>query len=153
MTLNWVAVGSGRIVLTHRPKLRDIPRLPQWGCDRVVTLLSHREGAPKIGQAVQAAGLAWTWLPLANGKPPIGEDDACLRAALPELAGVLDKGSSLLIHCSAGIHRTGMVAYALLRWRGATEVEALDLVGRMRSVTREGLQDHHLAWGNTVAAS
>jgi hypothetical protein len=90
--LPWVEVGSGRIALTHRPKLKDIPRLSELGCQRVVTLLSAREGAPQIGKAVQAAGIAWTWLPVAHGKPPEGDEDVLLRRGLLELSGYLDAG-------------------------------------------------------------
>jgi protein tyrosine phosphatase (PTP) superfamily phosphohydrolase (DUF442 family) len=149
--INWVEVSPGRIALSHRPKLRDMPGLIGLGCQRVVTLLSHREGAPQIGKAVQAAGLAWTWLPVAHGKPPEGDEDQLLRRGLPELSGYLDAGSSLLVHCSAGIHRTGMVAYALLRWRGLPGSEALELIERMRPVTRAGLRAQHLVWGDRVA--
>jgi len=126
--------------------------LAELGCHQVVTLLSHSEGAPHIGKAVQAAGIAWTWLPVAHGKPPQAEEDLRLRRGLPELSGYLDAGSSLLLHCSAGIHRTGMVAYALLRWRGIASNEALDLIAKMRQLTREGLREHHLAWGDHVAS-
>jgi len=106
--ISWVQIGPGRLALTHRPRLRDIPNLVALGCQRVVTLLSDRERAPQIGKAVRCAGLAWTWLPVAHGKPPEGDEDLLLRRGLPELSGYLDAGAALLLHCSAGIHRTGM---------------------------------------------
>src|SRR5690242_10309965 len=94
--IQWVAVGPGRLALTHRPKLKDIPGLIELGCHRVVTLLSAREGAAQVGRAIQEAGLAWTWLPVAHGKPPEGDEDLLLQRALPELSGYIDAGSSLL---------------------------------------------------------
>ncbi len=62
--------------------------------------------------------LTWIWLPMPNANYPEGEVDARLRTALPELSRLLDQGAHIVIHCSASVHRTGMVAYGLLRWRG-----------------------------------
>lgn len=68
--------------------------------------------------------------------------------ALPALADRLEASRSILIHCSAGIHRTGMVAYALLRWYGCDEEQALASIGAMRPHTRDGLQRKQIEWGN-----
>jgi protein-tyrosine phosphatase len=57
----------------------------------------------------------------------------------------------MLIHCSAGIHRTGMVAYALLRRRGLSRDDALGVLGEARRHTREGVQERHLRWGDALA--
>ncbi|MFZ1599577.1 MAG: hypothetical protein WAW26_27315, partial [Anaerolineae bacterium] len=50
--------------------------------------------------------------------------------------------------CAAGIHRTGMVAYALLRWRGFDEPAALALITQMRTHTGVGVQRKQIDWGN-----
>lgn len=144
----WVAVGPGRLALWHRPRLRGVPWLPRAGCDRVVTLLSEREGGREIGALVERAGLDWTWIPLPGGRPPTGAPAERVREAIRELSGRLDAGESVLLHCSAGIHRTGMVAYALLRHRGLGPDEALGRIEAMRPVTRAGLLPAHLAWGD-----
>lgn len=144
----WVEATPGRLALWHRPKLRAIPYLRNAGCDRVATLLSEREGAEEIGRAVEHAGLAWSWLPLVGGRPPEGRADRAVRAGVAQLSQRLDGGESILIHCSAGMHRTGMVAYALLRFRGIGKEEALDLIEAMRPVTRSALAPEHLHWGD-----
>jgi protein-tyrosine phosphatase len=149
----FVAVGAGRLGLWHRPPRRVIPHLPAAGCTHVVTLLSAREGAEEIGALVRAAGMGWTWIPLASGRQPEGKQDDPIRAALPELSRALDDGETVLLHCSAGMHRTGMVAYALLRWRGVDGPEALDLVATMRSATRAALAPEHLAWAESLVAT
>jgi hypothetical protein len=69
-------------------------------------------------------------------------------AALPLLWERLDAGRAILIHCSAGIHRTGMIAYALLRWRGHSEDVALAVIAKMRLHTRDGVQRKQLDWVN-----
>jgi hypothetical protein len=44
-----------------------------------------------------------------------------------------------------------MLAFALLRWRGASPEEALALIEALRPETRAGLGAEHLAWGEQVA--
>ncbi len=144
----WVTVAPGRLALWHRLRLRTIPYLPKSGCDRVVTLLSGSEGAREIGQAVERAGLAWSWIPLPGGRPPEGRRDREARAGLAEIDLALDRGESALIHCSAGIHRTGMMSYALLRERGLNREDALQCIEQLRPHTRAGLSEAHLAWGD-----
>lgn len=150
--LRWVGVGAGRLALTHRPKLRGMPHLRAEGCVRLVTLLSASEGAGRLGSLAQKAGLEWTWLPLNNGQPPTVEE---VRRAVAEslitLAARLDAGESIALHCSAGIHRTGMIAYALLRLVGYLPAQALDAIERMRPVTRAGLRSDHLQFGDAIA--
>ena len=127
--LRWVSVGAGRLALTHRPKLRGMPQFRAEGCARLVTLLAAREGAERIGALAQEAGLAWTWLPLDSGRPPTDEAAwSQVAQGLIALAARLDAGESLALHCSAGIHRTGMIAYALLRVSGYPSAQALTAI-------------------------
>ena len=144
----WVTLDPGRLALWHRPKLRAIPYLGKAGCDRVATLLSEREGARDIGTAVEAAGLGWDWIPLAGGRPPEGSAARRAREGLLLLSDRLDAGAAILLHCSAGMHRTGMMAYALLRYRGRDRETALALIETLRPVIRPALGTKHLAWGD-----
>jgi hypothetical protein len=147
-SFEWIAVGRGRLALTHRPRQRWFPYLSGAGCDRLATLLSEREGAMEIGRLAQSHGLAWTWIPLDSGRPPQGRQNDAVRKGLVELDAALTAGESVLHHCSAGIHRTGMVAYALLRTCGAGRDAALELISRMRPATHQGLVPQHLDWGD-----
>jgi len=145
----WVLVGAGRLAVGHRPRMRTIPHLPKEGCHRVWTLLSEREGAEEIGSAVRAAGMAWTWLPLADARPPEGRRNADrVRAALEEVSAALDAGESVLLHCSAGLHRTGMIAYALLRRRGLGPAAALDALEALRPLARAEVTPERLEWAD-----
>jgi len=150
--VRWVTVGSGKVALFHRPKLKDIAKLADLGCQRVVTIQGDHETPGQIERAVREAGLAWTWIRAGNAKYPEAEADQLMRRGLQELTACLEAGESVLIHCSAGIHRTGMLAFALLRSVGLPEAEALEKVAAMRPKTREGMHEEHLAWGNRLAA-
>lgn len=146
---NFVPVGNGQISLSHRPG-RFIPYLREMGCTHVVTLLKNSEHAHKFGHAVKQAGLEWILLPVPNGKYPVGEIHTILLDAMPRLVNLLDEGAWMLSHCSAGIHRTGMVTYALLRWRGFDSHAALDLIAQMRLATYEGVGEKRLRWGDDI---
>ena len=145
MKLNWVPVARGRMSVGHRPKLRAIPYFPQEGCTCVVTLLSAKEEAEGIGALVRESGMRWIWIPLAGGNPP-----GSIPPGLDEIAEVLSAGFSVFVHCSAGMHRTGMIAFALLRRLGYTEKQSLELIQTMRIETRTALTQKHIDWGNAI---
>jgi protein-tyrosine phosphatase len=63
----------------------------------------------------------------------------------------LEEGHHIYIHCSAGIHRTGMIANALLRYLGYTADESEALIAELRTHTAEGVGEHRLAWGDQFA--
>jgi protein-tyrosine phosphatase len=150
-TINFVKVGNGWLALHHRPRGTDFPTLREMGCTHVVTLLKDSEGAQRDGGMAGKAGLDWFWLPIPNGKYPEGEVHEQLLDAMPKLSQLMDDGNSILIHCSAGIHRTGTVAYALLRWRGLSSTQAMDIIHQTRKETAEGMLKKRMRWGDEHA--
>lgn len=146
MKLNWVPLGSGRMALGHRPKLRAIPYFSAAGCSCVVTILSEKEGATQIGQLVRESGMRWIWIPLASGNPP----PRVPLLALNEIEAALQGDSSVFLHCSAGMHRTGMIAFAVLRRTGLTEAQSIELIKEMRIETQAALSQKHIDWGNST---
>ena len=46
-----------------------------------------------------------------------------------------------LIHCGAGIQRTGIAAYTLLRWTGLTTKQAYDVIMGLREDTGLGVAE------------
>jgi protein tyrosine phosphatase (PTP) superfamily phosphohydrolase (DUF442 family) len=150
MDIRWVSVGTGRVALSHRPKLKDIAKLPEQGCQRMVTIQGPHESPSQIEKAVRQAALTWTWIAVGDGKFPEGEAHRLLSQGVKEVAAAVQAGESVLIHCSAGIHRTGMFAFALLRWLEFSETEALEKIAEMRPHTREGMHADHIAWGNQL---
>lgn len=147
-----VEVGPGAVALTHRPKLKALPALRAAGVTHLVTVLSRKEGAPEIGAAARAAGLEWTWLELPNGQRPGPPYRDAATGTLAALARLVGGGAHVAVHCSAGIHRTGMIGYALLRTCGLDpEAAAVTLAG-LRAVTAEGVGAERLAWAEELAA-
>jgi protein-tyrosine phosphatase len=148
---NFVPAAGGRIALGHRPKLRGLADLLASGCTHIVTLLSEREGAKTIGAAASSAGLSWIWFPLENGHPLAADRDEEARQLFDAVGRLLDEGGAVYIHCSAGIHRTGMIGYALLRHLGLPKDVALERLRAMRDLTADGVGDERLSWGDRFA--
>jgi protein-tyrosine phosphatase len=147
-SVTWVAVGRGHLAVSSRLKLRAVESLARDGCTHVVTLLASKEHPMPIGDAVERAGMAWIWAPLENGNPPPKTRDAELGALMDRLRDALGAGGRVLVHCSAGIHRTGMIAYGLLRWVGIDAEAARAALADMRPVTAAGVKEVRLAWGD-----
>ncbi len=145
-TLTWVTIRNGAIALTGRPKKRALRTFAAEGATHVLTLLSEREEAPQIGEACEEAGLGWIWFPLQNGQPLPKARDSEVSSLLSDLRRVLDAGGRLVVHCSAGIHRTGMITFALLRVSGLDPIGARETLRALRDATGEGVGDHRVAW-------
>jgi len=148
-----VGVGAGAVAITHRPKLKLLPTMRSAGVTHLVTLLSKREGALVMGNAARAAGLEWIWIDLPNGQQPAPESNRNIVAALTTLVDLIRNGAHMVIHCSAGIHRTGMFTYALLRAHGLDRGEAMSTLTRLRAATAEGVGEQRLAWAEDWAAA
>ena len=46
-----------------------------------------------------------------------------------------------MLHCAAGIHRTGTMGYTILRMSGYSAEESINLLGTMREETKKGVGD------------
>jgi protein tyrosine phosphatase len=145
---NLCPVLNGMLEIGHRPKLNRIPKLKADGFTHVVTVLSEKEGAKKIISSVQLAGLISIWIQVGNAT--LIDDEKVLRdlkKSFDEIRSVLNDGGKVYMHCSAGIHRTGMMANALLLYCGYAKEEALNLLGQLRQITQKNVGQDRLDWG------
>ena len=136
---------SGRLALSERPKIKEIKRLKTDQCDRVVTILAERgDNARSIGTAVIAQGMQWDWVKVSTATDYSPIEHRFLKSAMITIREALEAGESVLIHCSAGKHRTGVLAYGVLRNGGMTHEESLHLIGKMRPETAAELDGKYL---------
>jgi protein-tyrosine phosphatase len=150
--INWKEISSGRIAIYGRPGARLLTALRKAGCTRVVTLLAEKEGAQEIGSRACQMGMTWLWFPLPNATPPTGELRAESLKMIGRLLCLLDEGETIFIHCSAGIHRTGMIVYALLRQRGFSAASAKEMLISLRPETVMGMRQIHFTWGDSIVS-
>ena len=64
---------------------------------------------------------------------------------MADVQAALSRGESVLLHCSAGLHRTGTVAFGVLRACGWAPVEAKRGLQLMRPETAEQVGEARLA--------
>ena len=101
------------------------------GLERVVCLTPRAEVA-ELSPAYHAAlaqgklPFRWTCLPMRNFGLP--EDPAAFRREVASIAHALLEGESVLLHCAAGLGRTGSTAACVLKALGLSTEEALQRV-------------------------
>jgi len=120
----------------------DLLAIRRWGASAIVSLMEHREfwllGVPEF-EAKVSADFRWLWLPIPDGGVPDEEFERRWAEAGPELHRRLAAGERVLIHCRAGLGRTGLVASRLLVEAGSTPLRALNAVRQARPGTVETL--------------
>jgi len=145
------APGGGRIGLVACPGLRtrpatagslerrlgrDLTALSRWQAQALVTLLRTSEmemlGVADLGDRVQQRGLQWHHLPILDGSAPGPDFEAAWRDVGPTLHGMLDRGQRIVVHCRAGLGRSGCIAARLLIERGRDNREAISAVRAAR---------------------
>lgn len=142
--LTWQPVAGGHLAIGHKPgrKLRE--QLEAQGCSLVVNLLSPAESsASESTRRIR--------LPLEGAAPPGPERTAEIVAVFERMLAELGEGGRVYLHCSAGLHRTGMIANAFLRWLGYSASDAFGLLGELRPLTAEQVGEERLRWGDGFA--
>ena len=147
--------GRGRLAAAGAPGKKGVAKWVAAGCTAVVSLQRDDEFQPGDGSvAAQClrAGITWLHLPL-TGRGAVGRErtaaDSASLARVGEVASLLSPaaadaaGASVVVHCSAGMHRTGMVCYLALRLCGRSIDEALATLVAMRKVTHDEVVARH----------
>lgn len=147
--LHLVSAGLGSLSARGRPSLETLAALQQHkGITGVVTLLQHDESsgyAQQLGVACERLGLKWWHAPLAGPKamglvreavPRLSQEDLDSFKQIRHIKQQLELTcEKLVVHCAAGLHRTGLFLYLLLRELGASPESALEKLRQMRQET------------------
>ncbi|MDF1664216.1 MAG: hypothetical protein P1V97_20775 [Planctomycetota bacterium] len=139
---SWSTCLSGRMTAAGAPSLRRLREWKEsWGATDVVTLQRADEMRPELPEECRRLGLTWWHRPLSGRRLEALED----KRSLSELGPILDVLSSsparsVVLHCSAGLHRTGVVFYFLLRKSALTQTEALAKIREARPLTAQELE-------------
>lgn len=146
---NWVPLQSGYLKIGHKPggKKRSFDQLFKEGVTTVFTILSEREGALNIQEKCKNIGVDWIWLSLPNGDIPKNTMIPEILLKLKMIKTKLDNQEKIYLHCSAGLHRTGMITNCILRFLGYDEAKSYEIINQLRPITAKEVGKKRLDFG------
>ena len=138
--ISELALGEGVLGISPIPGRTgayesDLSTILRWGAGLVLTTTTFHElervGAAGLEDDLEASGVLWRHLPIADfGAPP--PETAALWPETSEVAhGVLAQGGKVLAHCYGGCGRSGMALMRLMVEAGEDADPALE---RLRDV-------------------
>ena len=114
----------------------DVAAIAAWRPAAVLTLIEAHEfsrlGVPDLARALKANGLDWHHLPIPDMGTPGPDFVDAWDGAKGRVLGSLRRGERVLIHCAAGLGRTGMLAARLLTELGMSPDDAIRRVRATR---------------------
>lgn len=114
----------------------DVEVIAAWGARLVLTLVEQREltqlKVPELGEHIQARGIAWRHLPIADYSTPSAAFETAWQTQGREIRALLREGVDVLVHCRGGLGRAGMIAARLLVELGMAPEDAIREVRRVR---------------------
>ena len=141
----WLSAMPGRF-----GSWREFEAQARAGGLAVVVCLTPRdeieELSPDYADAIRRGGTAYEWLhvPVPNfGVPP---DAHAFRGAIERLARRIRSGEAVLMHCAAGMGRTGSAAACVLKALGLPSSEALARVRAAGSNPQNADQSGFVDW-------
>jgi len=101
--------------------------------------------SPAYDAAIASGSLPMRWLPLPMRNFGLAADMQAFRDGIEEVAQAMARGDAVLLHCAAGIGRTGTAAACLLKRLGLPREQALQRVreagSNPESAAQSGLVD------------
>jgi len=128
------------------PRRRDLNRFRQdLGVTHILTLLNQNEiNHTNISNLIESAGIKSLHIPIEGADLSVYTSSQTtidiLIERLPSIRDLLLNSTittpvKMIIHCSAGLHRTGTITYLLLRLCQFNIDQALLIINRTRAIT------------------
>ncbi len=140
----WLSAMPGRF----EPWERFVADARTAGVTQVVCLtpLHEVQGvSPDYHRALEADAFPFGWINLPMRDFGVAFEADAFRIGIVQLAQSVRGGETLLLHCAAGIGRTGTVAACLLKALGVPADEALQRVRRAGSNPQSAMQSGLIA--------
>lgn len=141
-----LALGKGTVAMCRMPGAvtdleADVAALVQTDATCVVSLTPLDEladaGSGLLPASLAAQGIAWRHFPIGDFGTPQPAQQGDWRTLSHDLHARLDQGENVVIHCRAGLGRTGMVVLRLMVERGEDPATALHRLRQARPGTVE----------------
>lgn len=150
--IHFIALQNGYLGLSGRPSLEKIKILKEDGVTTIVTLLKEEEKRVlALGDQIKSLDIHWVWFPLAASQL---EDNTVFKQEINNvyeaIIARIEAGEKILIHCAAGVHRTGSFSNGLLRKMGFSKIEAKEKIYEIRPVTVLEAIPKHWNWSERM---
>ena len=133
--------GRSRGFELPRSLAEDLATIEAWGASTLLSLVETAEfarlGVPDFAAQVARTSLRWLHVPIADMHVPNAATLAAWQAQRGALHDALQRGDRVLVHCAAGLGRTGMLVARLLVDAGHAPGDAIASVRRARPGTIE----------------
>jgi protein-tyrosine phosphatase len=140
--LFWIAgPWSGRLAITTRPRGDDWleDEVSSWrraGIHAIVSLLESDEanqlGLSKESKVAEANGIRFISFPIPDRGVPASVPATI--ALMASIAGALEEGKNVAVHCRQGIGRSGLIAAGVLATSGVSADDAIKTVSSARGL-------------------
>lgn len=131
-----IRLDSARRGNLQRNLKRDLTAIQEWGATGVVTLNEEPEleslGLGDLGSQIVEAGFWWRNLPIMDMNVPVPPFEENWQVEGQQIIASIAAGERVLLHCLAGLGRTGMIAARLLVDMGMSAEQAIVEVRRLR---------------------
>jgi len=116
---------------TDLQRLRD-----EYGVEALVSLMEHDEYSdlqiPEFFQKAEERGIDVLHLPIPDYGVPADPEEDKYRPLIEDVAGRLEEGQTVVVHCRGGLGRSGLVAASVLVALGHPSGEAIRIVRMAR---------------------
>ncbi len=136
----WLPLKSGLITAAGAPSPKRLRAWSEHQVTDVVTLQRADEMRSTLPQLCEAHELRWHHLPLSGKRLEAPEDLQALAGVHALLQRLEDPKTKMVVHCAAGMHRTGVCLYLMLRSAGVAPEESVRKVEQARALTGRELQ-------------
>lgn len=134
--------GPGLLAVMPHPSAGDLLRsqmghLNDVGIDTVVSLLTEAEerelALSEEGAVVGELGMEFVSFPIQDKREPDNVPAFC--ALVDDLSGRIGQGQKIMVHCWAGIGRSGLLSSAVLVALGISPDTVFDMASRARGAS------------------
>jgi protein-tyrosine phosphatase len=105
-----------------------------------------RELSPAYDAAIERGAMEFEWLHLPVPNFGVPEDRQAFRGGIARVVQALCAGEAVMMHCAAGMGRTGSAAACVLKALGLPAHEALQRVREAGSNPQNALQSGFVDW-------
>ena len=128
------------ITCRGRPKVRNLALYKDnHKINYILSILNPKEKPEEIRDECLRLGIDWVNLNLKGAKVGNLESnvDMIADSLINTYNHLLKNDTVLLIHCAAGLHRTGVSTYCLIRMNGENQENAMEILGKIRLKTKQ----------------